>query len=401
MFSRLFARKQTETSAETPTTETADATRGEMVSQTSLNPSFKPTSPINVANRALPSSIQLLPRPLSQTPDSPTLHSHVSPPQSPMIHDRGSPNPSEASESTVVTSASLLALLNSVPPKTLHTFLTSRLHSLTPSELLTLSHILAELEPPPKLHCVRCHKTYVEVENDDRSCLVPHDDDSTEVERAGTRTSKRSSNARTGTTVSRYETYWGCCGQTVEGEGEQGPPSGWCYEGRHTTDIRRAKFRHDATPDDDKLKSCARRRCFDPPESSRARRGRKRSRTVAEGENDGADENQAEDVPMMDIKSTRRPSPSPSAVSVRSTRSRRRASPARSVGSTQSEAPPKPSKPVSKAAAMKPRARSKSVSASSRSGPKSKQGLAATIESSGVLEDGMNVSNRKRRKVST
>ena len=32
---------------------------------------------------------------------------------------------------------------------------------------------------------------------------------------------------------SDYETY-GCCGKTVEGEGDLGPPDGWCYEGMHT-----------------------------------------------------------------------------------------------------------------------------------------------------------------------
>jgi hypothetical protein len=27
---------------------------------------------------------------------------------------------------------------------------------------------------------------------------------------------------------------WGCCGKTVEGDGDMGPPDGWCYEGMHT-----------------------------------------------------------------------------------------------------------------------------------------------------------------------
>ncbi|KAG2066423.1 hypothetical protein BDR04DRAFT_1106737 [Suillus decipiens] len=34
-----------------------------------------------------------------------------------------------------------------------------------------------------------------------------------------------------------YETLWGCCGRTVEGTGDMGPPDGWCYEGRHTVSI--------------------------------------------------------------------------------------------------------------------------------------------------------------------
>jgi hypothetical protein len=92
---------------------------------------------------------------------------------------------------------------------------------------LTLTHLtsfFSKLTPPPLLHCVRCHKFYHEIDNDDRSCLVPHDDDSAEVER----------NSRG---VGGYETLYGCCGRTVEGEGDMGPPDGWCYEGRHTVSI--------------------------------------------------------------------------------------------------------------------------------------------------------------------
>ena len=33
---------------------------------------------------------------------------------------------------------------------------------------------------------------------------------------------------------SEYETLWQRCRKTVEGEGDQGPPDGWCYGGEHT-----------------------------------------------------------------------------------------------------------------------------------------------------------------------
>jgi hypothetical protein len=69
----------------------------------------------------------------------------------------------------------------------------------------------------------------MEIENDDRSCLVPHDDDSALVERVG-----RAAKRRGGEGGPVYETLWQCCGKTVEGDGDQGPPDGWCYEGRHT-----------------------------------------------------------------------------------------------------------------------------------------------------------------------
>ncbi|KAG2742018.1 hypothetical protein P692DRAFT_20879695 [Suillus brevipes Sb2] len=53
------------------------------------------------------------------------------------------------------------------------------------------------------------------------------------------------------------ETLWGCCGASVQGTGDMGPLDGWCYEGRHTTDTKRARFRADSTILDDKLVSCA------------------------------------------------------------------------------------------------------------------------------------------------
>lgn len=85
-----------------------------------------------------------------------------------------------------------------------------------------LSSFFSELQPPSRLHCMRCHKSYFEVDNDDRSCTIPHDDESAEVE-----------HVRGG----GFETRWDCCGRSVEGSGELGPPNGWCYEGRHTVRI--------------------------------------------------------------------------------------------------------------------------------------------------------------------
>ncbi|KAF5325967.1 hypothetical protein D9611_000500 [Ephemerocybe angulata] len=125
---------------------------------------------------------------------------------------------------------------------------------LTPEALTLLTDFFRTLVPPPQLHCVRCHKAYFDLENTDTSCRVPHDDDSALVERVGV--SASSADAAT------YQTLWGCCGGVVEGDGDQGPPDGWCYEGMHTIDTRRARFRADSSLQDDKLVSCAARRCF-------------------------------------------------------------------------------------------------------------------------------------------
>ncbi|KIY48840.1 hypothetical protein FISHEDRAFT_58657 [Fistulina hepatica ATCC 64428] len=142
--------------------------------------------------------------------------------------------------------ASLSSLIKSVPPSTMHSYTLSHLNKVATSELACLSSFFSKLEPPPRLHCVRCHKYYFDIENTDRSCLVAHDDDSAEVERIG----------------GGYETTYECCGKTVEGEGDMGPPDGWCFEGVHTTDLKRARFRADSTIHDDKLVSCLQAGCL-------------------------------------------------------------------------------------------------------------------------------------------
>ncbi|RDX53707.1 hypothetical protein OH76DRAFT_1398823 [Lentinus brumalis] len=185
------------------------------------------------------------------------------------------------------TVESLTTHIAGIPPKTLHAYILSRIPRVPAESLPTLATFFDELAPPQKLHCVRCHKDFVEVENDDRSCLVPHDDESAEVERIG---AAMRANRAPGTVGATYETLWGCCGKIVEGDGDQGPPDGWCYEGKHTTDIKRAKFRADSTPHDDKLVSCLRLNCHgiraQLPRGARSMRKRPRSVNLKEASTD-------------------------------------------------------------------------------------------------------------------
>ncbi|KAI0371611.1 hypothetical protein BV20DRAFT_941929 [Pilatotrama ljubarskyi] len=193
------------------------------------------------------------------------------------------------------TVPSLTAHISSIPPKVLHSYVLARIPSQPEEVLSTLAQFFAELAPPPKLHCVRCHKDYVEVENDDRSCLVPHDDESAEVERVG---AAKRANRVPGTVGATFETLWGCCGKIVEGDGDQGPPDGWCYEGKHTTDIKRARFRADSTPQDDKLVSCLRLNCHgirsQLPRGARTTRKRPRSTNYKEASTDDDEEGLSE-----------------------------------------------------------------------------------------------------------
>ena len=125
------------------------------------------------------------------------------------------------------TPEALLSLVTPIPPKTLHAYVLAHIQDSPPDTLAALASFFAALKPPPLLHCVRCHADFTEVDNDDRSCRVPHDDDSANVEWVG----------RSGRDGCEYETEYDCCGKTVDGEGDLGPPDGWCYEGMHTVSL--------------------------------------------------------------------------------------------------------------------------------------------------------------------
>ncbi|KAG2130207.1 uncharacterized protein EDB93DRAFT_1180920 [Suillus bovinus] len=204
------------------------------------------------------SNIQLhTPSPSISHTDSPVAPSPTSPPTT-----ATEPEP----EPEVTDSSVLYDLVRSVPPQTLHTYTLAHLCPTSdpplippsPRTLTALTHFFHELSPPPQLHCVRCHSSFFELSNTDTSCRISHDDESALVDR------------------SAYETLWGCCGRSVEGTGDMGPPDGWCYEGRHTTDTKRARFRADSTIHDDKLVSCSATGCH----------GRKRKRSVSVSSSD-------------------------------------------------------------------------------------------------------------------
>src|SRR5882757_1167552 len=100
------------------------------------------------------------------------------------------------------TPEALHDLVSTIPAKTLQAYVLAHLPTAPPDTLSALVSFFAALTPPPLLHCVRCHSDYMEIENDNRSCQVPHDEDSAFVEWV-------SSIGRNG---SEYETQYGCCG---------------------------------------------------------------------------------------------------------------------------------------------------------------------------------------------
>lgn len=241
----LFSRKQGSPSSLTSGRESQDP---------------QPQTQIDSQPETPPSSTVIEPMQLRTPSPSVDSHSNLAGPSSPGSAIRGtiyrpmSPlqnslsqlavySDSESQSSPEQQSQKLYRLIASVPTKTLHQYTLSKLraatnpttssapeHRLSHATLAAVADFFADLHPPPKLHCVRCHKEYVEVENEDRSCTVAHDDESTVVERVG-RGSRR---GRGGEDGPEYETLWQCCEKTVEGDGDQGPPDGWCYEGKHT-----------------------------------------------------------------------------------------------------------------------------------------------------------------------
>ncbi|KAG1801982.1 uncharacterized protein BJ212DRAFT_1327570 [Suillus subaureus] len=76
--------------------------------------------------------------------------------------------------------------------------------------LTALTNFFNELSQPLQLQYMHCHSSF-ELSNTDTSCHIPHDDESALVNRAV------------------HETSWCCCGGSIEGTGDMGPPSGWCY----------------------------------------------------------------------------------------------------------------------------------------------------------------------------
>lgn len=198
-----------------------------------------------------PESVPLPDSPVTRSPDSfkaPKAHEQTQlRTPSPSIHSaRNGPHFSTSPPPTVpgsvvsnedvpalppleATIDAITARITTVPAKILHAYTLEQIPSASEDVIKALATFFNNVQPPPKLHCVRCHKDFVEIENDDRSCLVPHDDESAEVERVG-----RNATGRRTTELTEYETLWGCCGKVTEGNGDQGPPDGWCYEGKHT-----------------------------------------------------------------------------------------------------------------------------------------------------------------------
>ncbi|KAI5993460.1 hypothetical protein EDD15DRAFT_2367203 [Pisolithus albus] len=193
--------------------------------------------------------------------------------ESPGAQPPMTPSPPPPPPPVAADSKALYDLMLTIPPKTLHAYTLTHLRPLSPEPsssrlynntitpgtapipsppspdtVSKLHKFFATLAPPPLLHCVRCHADFYDIENEekDKACHVPHDDESALVSRV---------------TGGGYETLWGCCGKTVEGDGGEGPPDGWCYEGRHTGDTKRARFRADSTIHDDKLTSCLKLNC--------------------------------------------------------------------------------------------------------------------------------------------
>ncbi|KAF7312361.1 hypothetical protein MIND_00249200 [Mycena indigotica] len=193
---------------------------------------------------------------------------------SPSVLSGSSPQAHDLSPSVPLDADTLKALIQSVPAQSFRQYTLAHLATASPQLVSHIAEFFSALEVPPTLHCVRCHKGYFSVENNERSCLVAHDDESAEVEGHG----------------SNQETLWNCCGKTVEGDGSEGPPEGWCFEGAHTTDLKRARFRADSTVHNDKLVSCARRRCHEPLGSrKRSRRAiAENSDTESDSDDDGA-----------------------------------------------------------------------------------------------------------------
>ncbi|KAG9041714.1 hypothetical protein FS837_011843 [Tulasnella sp. UAMH 9824] len=178
------------------------------------------------------------PSTVADSPSRPVKPSPRRKPRSKSLVRPVTPPPAKSPEEIALDE--LKGLVQSCPPKSFHSALLARLNGATPEQVASLSKLLEGLTPPPMLHCARCHQDYLEEENYDRICVIDHDDNSTEVR--------------------HNETFWGCCGASTEG---QEPPAGWCFEGKHTNDRSKARYREDYedNEEEDGLQSCEERKC--------------------------------------------------------------------------------------------------------------------------------------------
>ncbi|KAI0265823.1 hypothetical protein BC834DRAFT_154287 [Gloeopeniophorella convolvens] len=187
------------------------------------------------------------------------------------------------------TVRAIRARVASVHPKTLHAYMLAHLPTAPQDVLTVLATFFSALAAPALLHCVRCHTDYADAENSDRACHIGHDDNTMNTEWVGP-----------GRTGEEYMATWGCCDQTVEGY--EDPPDGWCFEGMHTTDRKRACFRADADSDDDMLVSCDELKCLNiPTHPRRASGGAKRVRAPPVEDNTDDDDTGSEGTDVVKI----------------------------------------------------------------------------------------------------
>ncbi|KAG8985103.1 hypothetical protein FRB90_004934 [Tulasnella sp. 427] len=179
------------------------------------------------------------PSTVADSPSRPVKPSPARKPRSKSISRPVTPPPPKSPEEIALDQ--LKALVKSCPPKSFHEAILSRLDGASPEQVSSLTTLLEGLAPPPTLHCARCHQDYLEEENYDRVCVMDHDDNTSDV-RSG------------------HETFWGCCGASTN---NQEPPPGWCFEGKHTSDRAKARYREDFEDDEeqDGLQSCEERKC--------------------------------------------------------------------------------------------------------------------------------------------
>jgi len=180
------------------------------------------------------------------------------------------------------THKSLHDLVKSVPAQTLRTYTLAalaRTNATEPSLFPGLARFFATLERPPELHCVRCHWDYLEVENNDHSCCIEHDDEATGIQQGGSEGKE-------------YQVHMACCGKMfgVDDCGET--PDGLCFEGRHTTDAMRARLRANANSINDKMASCT--KCVELNRACEQRRALAAKRSDDEDNED--DEDDEDDV---------------------------------------------------------------------------------------------------------
>ena len=83
------------------------------------------------------------------------------------------------------------------------------------------------------VHCVRCHEKFAEKNNLSKSCRIEHSGETDDCEKHYDRYNRKRV---------FYRKWTMCCGKQFDSQSPCDEPTGFCFEGKHTTDAKQVDY---------------------------------------------------------------------------------------------------------------------------------------------------------------